>query len=157
MTAALLPVLEDLGDIDGASVLVRADFNVPLRSGEIADDTRVRAGVPTIRWLRDRGASVAVCTHLGRPGGRPNPAWSVEPVRARLSQLVEGVGPAPVGTRLSDRAEVAADRAAAAASPAPVEARLSDRAEGVELLENLRFDPGEEADDPAFVHRLIEG
>lgn len=150
MTAALLPGLEDLGDIDGASVLVRADFNVPLRSGEIADDTRVRAGVPTIRWLRDRGASVAVCTHLGRPGGRPNPAWSVEPVRARLSQLVEGVGPAPVGTRLRDRAAVAA-------SPAPVEARLSDRAKGVELLENLRFEPGEEADDPAFVDRLIEG
>ena len=117
MTAALLPVLEDLGDIDGASVLVRADFNVPLRSGEIADDTRIRAGVPTIAWLRARGASVLVCTHLGRPGGRPDPAWSVEPVRARLSSLVGGV----------------------------------------ELLENLRFDPGEEADDPAFVDRLIEG
>jgi len=117
VTAALLPGLEDLGDIDGASVLVRADFNVPLRSGEIADDTRIRAGVPTIAWLRDRGASVVVCTHLGRPGGRPDPAWSVEPVRARLSSLVGGV----------------------------------------ELLENLRFDPGEEADDPAFVDRLIEG
>lgn len=116
-TATPLPVLEDLGDIEGASVLVRADFNVPLRSGEIADDTRIRAGVPTIAWLRDRGASVVVCTHLGRPGGHPDPAWSVEPVRAHLSQLVEGV----------------------------------------ELLENLRFDPGEEADDPAFIHRLIEG
>lgn len=116
-TATPLPVLEDLGDIEGASVLVRADFNVPLRSGEIADDTRIRGGVPTIEWLRSRGASVVVCTHLGRPGGRPDPAWSVEPVRARLSQLVEGV----------------------------------------ELLENLRFDPGEEADDPAFIHRLIEG
>lgn len=117
MTAAPLPGLEDLGGIDGASVLVRADLNVPLRSGEIADDTRIRAGVPTIAWLRDRGASVVVCTHLGRPGGRPDPAWSVEPVRARLSSLVGGVG----------------------------------------LLENLRFDPGEEADDPAFVDRLIDG
>ena len=117
MTAAPLPGLEDLGDIDGASVLVRADFNVPLRSGEIADDTRIRAGVPTIAWLRARGASVVVCTHLGRPGGRPDPAWSVEPVRARLSSLVGGV----------------------------------------ELLENLRFDSGEEADDHAFVDRLIEG
>lgn len=154
MTTAPLPSLEDLGDIDGASVLVRADFNVPLRSDEIADDTRIRAGVPTIRWLRGLGASVVVGTHLGRPGGRPDPAWSVEPVRARLSQLVEGVspvvGPALVGIRLSDRA-------ASAASPAPVEARLSDWAEGVELLENLRFDPGEEADDPDFVDRLIEG
>ena len=137
MTAAPLPGLEDLGDIDGASVLVRADFNVPLRAGQIADDTRIRAGVPTIAWLRDRGASVVVCTHLGRPGGRPNPAWSVEPVRARLSQLVKGVGPV-VG-------------------PAPVGARLSSLVGGVELLENLRFDPGEEADDPAFVDRLIEG
>ena len=137
VTAAPLPVLEDLGDIDGASVLVRADFNVPLRSGKIADDTRIRAGVPTIGWLRDRGASVVVCTHLGRPGGRPDPAWSVEPVRARLSELVEGVG--------------------LVAGTAPVKARLSGPAEGVELLENLRFEPGEEADDPAFVDRLIEG
>lgn len=137
MTAALLPVLEDLGDIDGASVLVRADFNVPLRSGEIADDTRIRAGVPTIRWLRGRGASVVVCAHLGRPGGHPDPAWSVEPVRARLGELVKGVGPV-IG-------------------PALVGSRLSSPAEGVELLENLRFDPGEEADDPAFVHGLIEG
>ena len=153
MTAALLPVLEDLGDIDGASVLVRADFNVPLQSGEIVDDTRIRAGVPTIRWLRNRGASVVVCTHLGRPGGRPDPAWSVEPVRARLSQLVEGISPAPVGTRLSELTE----GAGSVAGNASAGARLSRVVEGVELLENLRFDPGEEADDPAFVDRLIEG
>ena len=137
MTATPLPGLEDLEDIDGASVLVRADFNVPLRAGRIADDTRIRAGVPTITWLRDRGASVVVCTHLGRPGGRPNPAWSVEPVRARLSELVEGVG--------------------AVASTASAGVRLSRVVKGVELLENLRFDPGEEADDHAFVDRLIEG
>lgn len=157
VTASLLPGLEDLGDIDGASVLVRADFNVPLRSGEIADDTRIRAGVPTIAWLRDRGASVAVCTHLGRPGGRSDPAWSVEPVRARLSQLVKGVGPVvgptPVGARLSELAE----GVGAVASTALAGVRLSRVVEGVELLENLRFDPGEEADDPAFVDRLIEG
>ena len=156
-TATLLPGLEDLGDIEGASVLVRADFNVPLRSGEIADDTRIRGGVPTIEWLRSRGASVVVCTHLGRPGGRPDPAWSVEPVRARLGELVEGVGPvvgsAPVGTRLSELAE----GVGSVAGTALAGARLSRVVKGVELLENLRFDPGEEADDPAFVHRLIEG
>ena len=137
MTTAPLPGLEDLSDIDGATVLVRADFNVPLRAGEIADDTRIRAGVPTIRWLRNRGALVVVGTHLGRPRGRPDPAWSVEPVRARLSQLVEGVG--------------------SAVGPAPVSARTGRVVEGVELLENLRFHPGEEADDPDFTARLIEG
>lgn len=137
MTTAPLPGLEDLGNLDGASVLVRADFNVPLQAGEIADDTRIRAGVPTIRWLRARGASVVVGTHLGRPAGRPDPAWSVEPVRARLSQLVEGVS--------------------SVVSPTPAPTRTSRIAEGVELLENLRFDPGEEADDPDFTARLIEG
>lgn len=140
MTTAPLPGLEDLGNLDGASVLVRADFNVPLRSGEIADDTRIRAGVPTIRWLRARGATVVVCTHLGRPKGRPDPAWSVEPVRARLSQLVEGVA-STIG----------------AVGPGPVPARTGRIVEGVELLENLRFHPGEEADDPDFTAQLIEG
>lgn len=140
MTTAPLPGLEDLSDIDGATVLVRADFNVPLRAGEIADDTRIRAGVPTIRWLRARGATVVVCTHLGRPKGRPDSAWSVELVRARLSQLIEGVG-STVGV----------------VGPAPVPARTGRIVEGVELLENLRFHPGEEADDPDFTARLIEG
>ena len=140
MTTAPLPGLEDLSDIDGATVLVRADFNVPLRAGEIADDTRIRAGVPTIAWLRARGATVVVGAHLGRPGGRPDSAWSVEPVRARLSQLIEGVG-STVGV----------------VGPAPVPARTGRVVEGVELLENLRFHPGEEADDPDFTAQLIEG
>lgn len=140
MTTAPLPGLEDLGNLDGASVLVRADFNVPLRAGEIADDTRIRAGVPTIRWLRARGASVVVGAHLGRPRGRPDPAWSVEPVRARLSQLVEGVSSA-VGV----------------VGSTTVPARTGRIVKSVELLENLRFDPGEEADDPDFTARLIEG
>ena len=112
-----VPRLEDLGDLHGKSVLLRADFNVPIVDGEITDDLRIRAALPTIRWLLDAGASVTACTHLGRPKGAPDPAYSVEPVRARLAEL----------------------------------------APGVELLENLRFDPGETADDPEFVARLIEG
>ena len=118
-----LPRLEDLGPLEGRSVLVRVDFNVPLAAGgsgavaEIADDLRVRAALPTLRWLQRQGAAVTACTHLGRPQGRPDPRYSVEPVRRRLAEL----------------------------------------APGVELLENLRFDPGETADDPAFVDRLVEG
>ncbi len=119
-----LPVLEDLPDVDGRRVLVRVDFNVPLtapdRTGQpaqVADDHRIRAALPTLEWLRGRGASVTACTHLGRPKGRPDPAYDVAPVRARLAEL----------------------------------------APGVELLDNLRFDPGEESDDPDFVKRLVDG
>jgi phosphoglycerate kinase len=112
-----VPTLEDLGDLDGRRVLLRADFNVPIADGEIVDDFRIRAALPTISWLQEHGATVTACTHLGRPKGAPDPRFSVEPVRRRLAEL----------------------------------------APGVELLDNLRFDPGETANDPAFVQRLIEG
>ena len=112
-----VPELEDLPPLDGARVLVRVDFNVPIRDGRITDDLRIRAAVPTLRWLQERGATVTACTHLGRPEGAPDPRYSVDPVRARLAELVPGV----------------------------------------ELLDNLRFDPGETTDDPAFVARLVEG
>jgi len=112
-----VPTLEDLGDLDGRRVLLRADFNVPLRDGEITDDLRIRAALPTIRFLLDGGAHVTACSHLGRPKGAPDPQYSMDPVRDRLAEL----------------------------------------APEVELLENLRFDPGETANDPAFVQRLIEG
>jgi phosphoglycerate kinase len=122
-----LPVLEDLPDPAGRAVLVRADLNVPLhagggQAGQIADDFRIRAALPTIEWLIDHGARVTVCSHLGRPGGKPDPRWSIEPVRERLLELV---GP--------------------------------DCASAVTVMENLRFDPGEEANAPAFVARLIDG
>ena len=112
-----LPRLEDLPDPSGKRVLLRADFNVPITDGRIDDDLRIRAALPTIQWLQEHGATVTVCTHLGRPKGRPDPRYTVEPVRERLAEL----------------------------------------APGVDLLENLRFDPGEEANDPAFVDKLVEG
>ena len=112
-----IPRLEDLGDLNGRRVLVRCDFNVPLVGGVITDDLRIRAALPTLRYLLDAGAHVTACSHLGRPGGSPDPAFSMEPVRARLAEL----------------------------------------APGVDLLENLRFDPGETADDPGFTEGLIEG
>jgi phosphoglycerate kinase len=113
-----LPLLEDLPDPSGKRVLLRADFNVPMHAdGTIADDLRIRAALPTIEWLTSRGAQVTACTHLGRPKGKPDPKYSVEPVRARLNEL----------------------------------------APGVDLLDNLRYDPGEEANDAAFVAKLIDG
>lgn len=112
-----LPELEDLGPVSGKSVLVRADFNVPLSGGRITDDLRIKAALPTLRWLVDNGAKVTACSHLGRPKGPDD----------------------------------------ASASMAPVKIRLAELAPEVELLENLRYDKGEEGNDPAFVARLIEG
>ena len=115
--AAGLPRLEDLGDVAGRHVLVRTDFNVPMDGGRITDDFRIRAALPTIEWLTERGARVTTASHLGRPKGKPDAKYSMDAVRSRLAEL----------------------------------------APGVELLENLRFDPGEEGNDPAFVARLVEG
>lgn len=112
-----VPSLADLGDVANKRVLLRADFNVPISNGEIVDDFRIRAALPTIEYLTSRGAIVTACTHLGRPKGSPDPKYSVEPVRKRLADL----------------------------------------APGVELLDNLRFDAGETANDPAFVQKLIAG
>ena len=83
-----VPTLEDLPPLEGKRVLLRADFNVPLRDGEITDDLRIRAALPTIGWLQDHGATVVACTHLGRPKGKPDPKYSVAPVRARFDDAV---------------------------------------------------------------------
>ena len=86
-----IPQLEDLGDLDGRHVLVRTDFNVPLRDGEIVDDLRIRAALPTLTWLQQQGARVTACSHLGRPKGRTDPSCSMDPVRRRLAELAPEV------------------------------------------------------------------
>lgn len=140
---ASLPRLEDLplDEIGGDGVprvLVRADLNVPLDDGRITDDLRITAAVPTIQYLRDRGAAVVLCSHLGRPGGQPAPEFSLAPVAERLSELLR--------TDVTLAPDVGGDESRRLAE--------SLRAGDVLLIENLRFDPGETANDAAFVERL---
>ncbi len=117
-----LPVLEDLPPLEGKRVLVRVDFNVPIGVREdgsrfIEDEFRIVESIPTFRWLLDHGATVVACTHLGRPEGKYDARFTVEPIREVLDRLLPEV----------------------------------------ELMENLRFNPGEEANDPAFVDELVAG
>jgi phosphoglycerate kinase len=90
-----IPTLEDLGDVAGKRVLVRTDFNVPLDHGAnsttITDDFRIRATLPTLEWLIERGATVSCASHLGRPMGKADPRYSMEPCRERLAELAPGV------------------------------------------------------------------
>jgi phosphoglycerate kinase len=125
-------------DVRGKRALVRVDFNVPLRDGEVADDTRIRASLPTIQLLLDRGAAVVLATHLGRPKGKADPAYSVAPVARRLSKLLGR----PVAT-VSVVAGLEAERAASALRPGDVL-----------LLENTRFESGEEVNDPDLAAKL---
>ena len=130
--------VEDV-DVQGRRVLVRVDFNVPLGpDGAIADDQRIRASLPTLRYLVQRGARVVVASHLGRPGGRPDPAYSLAPVARRLQELL--------GTPVRMLPDCVGPR---------VEQAVAELAPGqVALLENVRFHPGEEANDPAFARQL---
>ena len=124
--------------VEGRRVLVRVDFNVPIKGGVIGDDSRIRAALPTIQHLRDRGARIILASHLGRPDGKVKPEFSLEPIAARLAELT--------------RADVAL-----ADEPAGDGARkvISDVRDGqLAMLENLRFDPGEEANDDAFARQL---
>lgn len=132
--------LDQLGDVRGKRVLVRVDLNVPLDGGAVGDDTRIRAALPTIERLRADGARVVLCSHLGRPKGRVVEELTLRPVATRLGELLG----CPVGF---------VDACVGPAAVAAVDA-LADG--DVLLLENLRFHPEEEANDPAFAAQLAE-
>ncbi|MDR7542683.1 MAG: phosphoglycerate kinase [Armatimonadota bacterium] len=125
-------------DLADRRVLVRVDFNVPMDGGMVTDDRRIRESLPTVRFLVERRAKVVLCSHLGRPGGKVNPAFSLAPVAARLGELLGR--PVPL---LPDCVGPAVEAAVTAMRPGDVV-----------LLENLRFHPEEEANDPAFARRL---
>ena len=129
-----LKVLDDMGEVAGKRVLVRVDFNVPIADGAVVDDTRLRETLPTVRTLSERGALVLLLSHLGRPGGRRVPSLSLAPV-------------VPVYAALLDRpVRFIADCVGEVASASIAEMRPGD----VAVLENTRFHPGEEENDPSF-------
>src|SRR5262249_61763655 len=80
--------IEDLGEVEGARIFVRVDYNVPLKDGRITDDTRIRASLPTLDFLRGRGARLLLASHLGRPKKGPEPQFSLAPCAARLAELL---------------------------------------------------------------------
>jgi phosphoglycerate kinase len=132
--------LEDLGDVDGKRILVRVDFNVPLSDhGAVADDTRIRAALPTIEELRGRGAALVLVSHLGRPKDR-EPEFSMRPVADRLAELTEAqvtLAPGVIGD--------------------DVRALAEDLTPGnILLLENVRYEPGETKNDPELAGALAE-
>jgi phosphoglycerate kinase len=126
--------IDDLGDLRGKRVLLRSDLNVPLEDGHVADDGRIRASVPTIIRLADAGAAVVVTAHLGRPGGKRDPQYSLRPVCARLAELIP------------DREVRFAEDTVGPSATATVKVLPAG---GVALLENLRFDPREASKDDA--------
>jgi phosphoglycerate kinase len=132
-----MKTLSDLGDLDGKRVLVRVDFNVPLDHGVVADDTRIKAALPTIEELRHRGARLVLVSHLGRPKDR-EPDLSMRPAADRLAELTGAdvtLAPGVVG----DEVKAYADRLAPG---------------NVLMLENVRYEPGETKNDPQLAEQL---
>ena len=131
--------VKDLKTLKGTRVFVRVDYNVPLREGRITDDTRIRASLSTLEYLLGRGAQLVLASHLGRPKKGPAPELSLRPVAGRLSELIGKpvlMAPDCVGAELRKVASALADGS-------------------VVLLENVRFHPEEEKNDPAFAKSLI--
>jgi len=127
--------------LKGRRVLMRVDFNVPIKNGAITDETRIRASLPTIEYALSQGVKVLIlCSHLGRPKGKPSPEFSLKPVAEKLSQILKR----PV-TFAEDCVGEPAKQAVASAPDG-----------GVVLLENLRFHPEEEKNDPGFAKQLAE-
>ena len=125
-------------DVTGKRVFVRVDFNVPLDGGRVADDTRIRASLPTLQWILRKQGSPILASHLGRPKGAPNPAYTLAPVAERLQTLLGS----PVRF-VPDCVGEVAERASRALAPGEAL-----------LLENLRFHPEEEKNDPLFAEKL---
>jgi phosphoglycerate kinase len=126
-----MKAVSDLGDLRGKRVLIRCDLNVPLDDGKITDDGRIRASLPTLNQLREAGAKIIVLAHLGRPKGQVNPKYSLAPAAERLGELL--------GTEVKLAEDVVGDSAAATT------AALADGE--IAMLENVRFEPGEESKD----------
>ena len=131
--------IRDLRDLKGTRVFVRVDYNVPLEGGRITDDTRIRASLPTLQHLAGAGARLVLASHLGRPKKGPTPEFSLKPAAARLSELLGRtveMAPDCVGPEVKAKADALADG-------------------GLLLLENVRFHPEEEKNDPAFAKALV--